>query len=57
VFTAGGRAIFVDESTDFQKSKCGDLREGRDVDGEGDVQANGTIRATAIRVAKKDDDH
>jgi Viral BACON domain/Putative binding domain, N-terminal len=57
VFTAGGRAISVDESTDFQRSKCGDLKEDREVGGEGDVQANGVIRATIIRVAKKDDDH
>jgi Viral BACON domain/Putative binding domain, N-terminal len=52
VFTAGGRAIFVDESTDFRRSKCGDLKEDRDVDGEGDVQANGVIKATTVHVGK-----
>ena len=57
VFTAGGKAIFVDESTDYQRSKCGDLKEDREVDGEGDVQANGVIKATTIRVSKSDDDH
>ena len=57
VFTAAGRAIFVDESTDFQGSKCRDLQEDREVNGEGDVQANGVIKATIVRVAKKDDEH
>ena len=52
VFTAGGKAIFVDDSTDYQRSKCGDLKEDREVDGEGDVQANGVIKATTIHVAK-----
>jgi hypothetical protein len=52
VFTVGGKAIFTDESTEFQKSKCGDLKEDREVDGEGDVQANGAIKATTVRVAK-----
>ena len=56
VFAADGKAIAVDDSTDFQKSKCGDLKQGREVEGEGDVQANGTIRATTIHVAKKDDE-
>lgn len=56
VFSADGKAIAVDDSTEFQKSKCGDLKQGRDVEGEGDVQANGTIRATTIHVAKKDDE-
>jgi hypothetical protein len=56
-FAADGKTIAVDDSTDFQKSKCDDLKPGRDVDGEGDVQANGTIRATTIHVAKKDDKH
>ena len=57
VFTAGGKAIFVDESTDYVRSKCGDLKEDREVDGEGDVQANGVIKATTVHVAKSDDDH
>jgi len=57
VFAADGKAIAVDDSTDFRKSKCDDLKQGREVEGEGDVQANGTIRATTIHVAKKDDEH
>ena len=56
VFTVGGKAISVDESTDYQRSKCGDLREDREVAGEGDVQANGVIKATTVHVAKSDDD-
>lgn len=57
VFTAGGKAIFVDESTDYQRSKCGDLKEDREVNGEGDVQANGAIKATTVHVSKSNDDH
>jgi hypothetical protein len=57
VFSADGKAIAVDDSTEFRKSKCDDLKQGRDVEGEGDVQANGTIKATTIHVAKKDDEH
>jgi len=57
VFSAGGKTISVDESTDYRRSKCGDLKEDREVDGEGDVQASGVIRATTVHVAKSDDDH
>ena len=51
-FTAGGRTISVDRSTSFKDSKCDDLRNGRSVDGEGDLQSNGTIKATRISVDK-----
>jgi len=55
-FNAGGRTIAVDSDTDFKKSKCDDLKNDRSVDGEGDVQPNGTIKATKIEVNKKDDE-
>jgi len=55
--TVGGMTIVVDRSTDFKKSKCDDLRAGRNVDGSGTTQTNGTIKATEIRVrGEKDDD-
>jgi hypothetical protein len=47
-----GVTIVVDGSTDFKKSDCQDLRPGRDVDGSGTPQSNGTIKATDIRVRK-----
>jgi hypothetical protein len=50
--TVRGRSIAVDRSTDFKKSDCGDLRRGRDVEGSGTPQSDGTIRATDIRVRK-----
>ena len=43
--------IVVDRSTDFSKSKCSDLRRGRDVVGVGLTQPpNVSIKATDIRV-------
>jgi all-beta uncharacterized protein/uncharacterized protein DUF5666 len=53
-FSVGGNSIVADDSTDFKSSKCGDLQNGRDVDGEGDVQPSGVIRATRLRVGKND---
>jgi hypothetical protein len=50
--TVRGRTIVVDRSTDFKKSDCGDLRRGRDVEGTGTTQSNGTVKATEIRVRK-----
>jgi hypothetical protein len=49
--------IVVDRSTDFKKSKCDDLRRGRDVSGAGMTQPNGTIKATDLRVNGKGDDN
>ena len=56
-FTAGGRAIVTDGSTNYPKKvKCGDVRNGQNVAGEGDVQANGAIKATRLEVSGDDDD-
>ena len=51
-FTVQGMTIVTDRSTDYAKSKCTDLRRGRDVSGAGMRQSNGTIKATDIRVDK-----
>ena len=59
IFTVGGKTIVADGSTDYNKSNCSDLRQGREVKGEGLTQLIGTIRATKIEVKKDDkgDDH
>jgi hypothetical protein len=49
-FTVHGMTIVTDRSTDYTKSKCSDLRRGRDVSGAGMTQPNGTIKATDLRV-------
>jgi len=54
--TAGVAAVVADDSTDFHKSKCGDLRNGRMASGKGIVQPNGIIKATQIETDKKDDE-
>jgi hypothetical protein len=55
-FTAGSATIVADDSTDFKKTKCGDLRSGRSsVTGTGVVQSSGVIKATEIVGDKKDD--
>jgi hypothetical protein len=45
-----------DDSTDFHKSKCRDLQNGKMASGKGIVQPNGIIKATQIETDKKDDD-
>ena len=54
-FTVNGVTVETDFSTDFKKSDCGDLRNGRSVSGEGVTRADGSIRATRIEVKKHDD--
>jgi hypothetical protein len=51
----GPTFIVVDASTDFHKSKCGDLRNGRSASGQGVIQPNGTVKATQIETDNKDD--
>jgi hypothetical protein len=51
-FSVGGTTILVDRSTDFKKSNCDDLRNGRDVEGAGTMQTNGSVKASEIRVRK-----
>jgi len=54
-FNAGFYSVVADDSTDFHKSKCGDLRNGRTATGTGVLQPNGVIKATQIESDKKDD--
>ena len=42
-------------STDFKKSTCGDLRDGRSVSGQGIALPDGTVNATQLQVKKNDD--
>jgi hypothetical protein len=51
-FTVRGLTVVTDRSTDFTKSKCGDLTRGSDVSGSGTTQPDDTVKATDIRVAK-----
>jgi len=51
-FKARGYTVVTDKSTDFKKSDCGDVRDGRGVSGHGVTQSNGTVRATKIEVDK-----
>jgi|KBSMisStaDraftv2_1062788.scaffolds.fasta_scaffold84729_2 hypothetical protein len=54
-FNAGFYSVVADDSTDFRKGKCGDLRNGRTASGTGVLQPNGVIKATQIESDKKDD--
>jgi hypothetical protein len=55
-FSAGGRTIVVDRSTDFKKGNCDDLRGGQEVSGSGETQSNGSIKANSINIKKGKDD-
>jgi hypothetical protein len=52
---SGPTVVVADASTDFHKSKCSDLRNGRSASGQGVIQPNGTVKATQIETDKKDD--
>jgi uncharacterized protein DUF5666 len=53
-FTVDGTTIATDESTDYKKAECGDLRNGEPVSGHGTAQRNGTVLAAEIKVKKHD---
>jgi hypothetical protein len=55
-FSVRGTTIVVDSSTSFRRSSCGDLKNGRKVDGEGVRQSNGSIKATKLQVDTENDD-
>jgi hypothetical protein len=55
-FIVDGVAVQTDASTDFKKSDCGDVRDGRSASGEGTTQPDGSVKATRLQV-KKNDDH
>ncbi len=51
-FTINGRTIVTDGSTTYPKKvKCGDVRNGQNATGEGDLQASDTIKATKLEVS------
>jgi hypothetical protein len=55
-FSVGGTTVVTDGSTNYaKKTKCDDVRNGRAISGEGDVQPNGTVKATMLEV--NGDDH
>ena len=55
-FSVNGASIVADGSTSYDKhAKCGDVRNGQSVSGEGDVQANGAIKATRLEVSGEND--
>jgi Domain of unknown function (DUF5666) len=49
-FSAGGMRVVGDGSTDYKKSDCRDLRNGRDVSIKGVTQPDGSVRADRIEV-------
>ena len=49
-FTTRGNTVVADGSTDYRKSSCGDLRNGRNVSIKGVTQSNGTVHADRIDV-------
>ena len=54
--TISGQTVVTDSSTDFHKSKCDDVKEGRSASGTGVVVPGGAIRATEFEAGKKDKD-
>jgi len=54
-FVVGLTAITADDATDYRRSGCSDLRNGRRVKGEGVTQSNGTVKATRLEVTRADD--
>jgi Domain of unknown function (DUF5666) len=57
VFTLQGRIVYSDRSTEFRKSRCGDLANGQDVKVKGQRYSDGRVRADRIEVeGRRDDD-
>jgi hypothetical protein len=52
-FRVNGTTVVADKETKFKASACADLRNGRDVSGEGTRQADGRVMATQVQVDKK----
>src|SRR4051812_25532606 len=52
-FNVGGMTVVTDDSTEYTKSKCGDLRNGASVSGQGTAQGTGPVTATQIKVKKQ----
>lgn len=54
-FTISDTTVVADRSTDYRKSDCGDLKEGRTAAVEGVTIATGVVRAMTIVVEKKEE--
>jgi Domain of unknown function (DUF5666)/Viral BACON domain/Putative binding domain, N-terminal len=55
-FTADDRQVSTDAQTRFTHGKCDDMRNGIDVDIDGDVLASGVILASKVELKDNDDD-
>jgi Domain of unknown function (DUF5666) len=55
-FTADDRQVSTDAQTRFTDGKCDDMRNGIDVDIDGDVLASGVILASKVELKDNDDD-
>jgi hypothetical protein len=49
-FKVGSTTVAADRDTDYKRSQCSDLRNGKSVKGEGVTQSNGTVKATLLEV-------
>jgi hypothetical protein len=54
-FTIRDTTVVADRSTDYRKSDCGDVKDGRTASVEGVTIATGVVRATTIVVQKKEE--
>jgi Domain of unknown function (DUF5666) len=54
-FTADDRQVSTDAQTRFTDGKCDDIRNGIDVDIDGDVLASGVILASKVELKDNDD--
>jgi hypothetical protein len=51
-FTAGGRTVLTDTNTRFNMGNCQSLRNGSDVEIEGEQQSAGTVLANRVRIVR-----
>ena len=51
-FELRDRDVFTTSATEFSKGPCKDLRDGKDINLWGEIQANGSVRATRIEFKK-----
>jgi hypothetical protein len=47
-FTVGGARVVTDENTRFEDGTCDELRAGRKVEVEGQLEGDGTVKAREI---------
>ena len=51
-FSADGRQVVTDSTTRFTEGSCADVRAGIEVDIEGELLADGVVRATKLEIKK-----